>query len=74
MLDILCDFLIASKTCSGGSGIQYPQAQSAQSPVKNDISQVKLKSSSIKTAGNNLNQMARPQTGAPGKGGGIGRT
>jgi len=28
----------------------------------------------MKPAGNHLNQIARPQTGAPGKGGGMGRT
>jgi hypothetical protein len=51
MLDILCDFLIASKTYSAGSGIQHPSTSSHQtgssnqSPVKTDISQVKLKGS-----------------------------
>lgn len=42
--------------------------------MKQDISQVKLKGPQVKPAANNLNLIPRPQTGAPGKGGGVGRT
>lgn len=77
MLDILCDFLIASIDIGNGVGVQYPSKSSAATgninQSKLESLQPKPKGSSVKP-GSGLTMLPRPQTGAPGMGGGAGRT
>ena len=80
MLDILCDFLIASLDTGNGVGVQYPSKTSGATIPAGSINQSKLESlqakpkgSSVKP-GSGLNMLPRPQTGAPGMGSGVGRT
>lgn len=81
MMDILCDFLIASKDVGNGIGVQFPSRDKVIPPSQPSINQSKLESlqpkfkgASQKPMGSGLNMMQRPQTGAPGMGGGAGRT
>lgn len=67
MLDILCDFLIATKDVGRGVGVQYPKAgeTATSQPTSNTISPNKIENLKQKPKGpqvkpGGLNMMPRP--------------